>query len=70
SWDITDRLKNIQAPTLLINGYYDEATDSVSEPYFREVPHIKWFTFAESSHMPHWEERDRFMEVVSGFLEY
>ncbi|KAK5105857.1 hypothetical protein LTR16_006489 [Cryomyces antarcticus] len=70
SWDITDRLKNIQAPTLLINGYYDEATNLVSEPYFREIPHIKWFTFAESSHMPHWEERDRFMEVVSGFLEY
>ncbi|KAK5151723.1 proline iminopeptidase [Cryomyces antarcticus] len=70
SWDITDRLKNIQAPTLLINGYYDEATNLVSEPYFREIPHIKWFTFAESSHMPHWEERDRFMELVSGFLEY
>ena len=38
--------------------------------YFEKVDKAKWFTFAESSHMPHWEERDRFMEVVRGFLKY
>ena len=44
--------------------------DEVVEPYFEKVDKAKWFTFAESSHMPHWEERDRFMEVVRGFLKY
>jgi len=32
------------------------------------VPRVRWVQFAESSHMPFWEERERFMEVVAGFL--
>jgi pimeloyl-ACP methyl ester carboxylesterase len=58
----------ISVPTLLTNGRYDEAQDSVVVPFFREIPHVKWVTFAESSHMPHWEERERYMEVVGRFL--
>ena len=69
-WTITKRLHRINVPTLLLNGRYDEAMDEVVEPYFEKVDKAKWFTFAESSHMPHWEERDRFMEVVRGFLKY
>lgn len=44
--------------------------DEVVEPYFEKVDKAKWVTFAESSHMPHLEERDRFMEAVSRFLKY
>ncbi|KAJ6521622.1 hypothetical protein DFH09DRAFT_938902, partial [Mycena vulgaris] len=36
-------------------------------PFFRESPHVKRVTFTESSHMPHWEERERYMEVVGTF---
>lgn len=57
-------------PTLMLNGRYDEATDEVVEPYFRNINKAKWITLSESSHMPNWEERDRFMEVVSTFLKY
>ena len=57
-------------PTLLLSRRYDGAMDEVVEPYFEKVAKAKWATFAESSHMPHWKERDRFMEVVSRFLKY
>lgn len=69
-WTITERLHRINVPTLLLNGRDDEAMDEVVEPYFEKVDKAKWVTLVESSHMPHCEERDRFMEVVSRFLKY
>jgi len=53
---------------MLLNGRYDEATDAVVQPYFDSIERVRWFTFAESSHMPHWEERELFMERVAAFL--
>ncbi|CDO74665.1 hypothetical protein BN946_scf184828.g5 [Trametes cinnabarina] len=61
-------LHNIKAPTLLLNGRFDEAQDSVMCPFFRDIPNVQWHTFKNSSHMPHHEEREEFMEVVSNFL--
>lgn len=54
---------------MLINGRFDEATDDCVAPYFDAIGKVKWATFAESSHMPHWEERDRFMGVLGRFLK-
>ncbi|RDI87918.1 Kinesin-like protein [Venturia inaequalis] len=68
-WSVKGKLDIITVSTLLLNGRYDEATDWVTKPYFEEIPRVRWYTFSESSHMPHWEERDRFMEIVGGFLE-
>ncbi|KAE9963042.1 hypothetical protein EG328_011810 [Venturia inaequalis] len=68
-WSVKGKLDIITVSTLLLNGRYDEATDWVTKPYFEEIPTVRWYTFSESSHMPHWEERDRFMEIVGGFLE-
>ncbi|KAJ7085500.1 proline-specific peptidase [Mycena belliarum] len=68
SWTMLDEAKNISVPTLLLNGRYDEAQDSVVAPFFNSIPLVKWVTFAESSHMSHFEERERFMQVVGDFL--
>lgn len=67
-WDIRPSLHKIAVPTLLLNGRYDEAQDEVVEPYFRAIGKVKWYRFAESSHMPQLEEREEFMKVVVGFL--
>ena len=32
------------------------------------IPGVRWELFEESSHMPHVEEPERFLEVVEGFL--
>jgi L-proline amide hydrolase len=58
----------IRVPTLLINGEYDFEADDVCAPFFRSIEKIKWVKFAQSSHMPHWEERERYMQVVETFL--
>lgn len=69
TWNIIPSLHQISVPTLLLNGRYDEAQDSSVVPFFNNIRRVKWYTFAESSHMPHWEERDRFMEIVDEFLK-
>lgn len=68
-WSVEDRLNRIDAPTLVINGRFDEATDDTVAPFLSQVPNVRHHRFEESSHMPHWEERDAYMEVVSRFLD-
>lgn len=68
-WSVIDRLDRIDVPTLVINGAYDEATDAVVRPFVDLIPHAEWVRFEQSSHMPHWEERDEFMRVVGAFLD-
>ncbi|KAF7315973.1 Proline iminopeptidase [Mycena indigotica] len=67
-WSILDDAGKIQTPTLILNGRYDEAQDIVVAPFFESIPRVKWVTFAESSHMIHFEERERYMQVVGDFL--
>ncbi|KAH9854499.1 proline-specific peptidase [Lenzites betulinus] len=67
-WSILDDISKIEVPTLLFNGQYDEAQDSVVVPFFRGIPKVKWFTFANSSHTPQYEERAAFVQRVGDFL--
>lgn len=68
TWSIEDRIDKINVPTLLINGKYDGAQDSVMEPFFNTIEKVKWVRFGESSHMPHLEEPEAFLNVLGGFL--
>ncbi len=58
SWSIVDRLPRVVAPTLLISGRYDEATQATVQPFADLIPDVRWTVFEQSSHMPHVEERD------------
>jgi len=68
AFDVTPELHKINVPTLLTNGRYDAANDPVQERFFKNIPHVKWVEFAESSHTPHYEETERYMKVVGDFL--
>lgn len=67
-WSIIDRLPAIEAPTLVINGRYDEATPDTVRPFVEQIRGSRWVVFEESSHMPHLEEPERFREVLTEFL--
>jgi L-proline amide hydrolase len=67
-WSLLGRIHKIKVPTLLINGKYDGAQDSVMEPFFESIEKVKWVRFAESSHFPQMEEPEEYLKVVSGFL--
>jgi L-proline amide hydrolase len=69
TWDITERLPQISTPTLLVSGRHDEATPHIVEQIESRVPGAQWRLFEQSSHMPHVEEPDAFLEAVEGFLK-
>ncbi|MDT0261670.1 proline iminopeptidase-family hydrolase [Jatrophihabitans lederbergiae] len=69
SWTVVDRLPRITVPTLIISGRYDEATPVAVQPFFDLIPDSRWRVFAESSHMPHVEETERYLAVVEAFLD-
>lgn len=67
-WEGYPEGHKIEVPTLLLNGKYDEATDMCMEPWSRTIPKVEWEKLENSSHMGHWEDRERYMEVCGGFL--
>lgn len=67
-WSIIDRLDRVQVPTLVISGRHDEAAPETVRPYIDRIADVRWEMFTESSHMPHVEETERFLEVVADFL--
>ncbi len=68
-WTAIDQLHKIKASTLLINGRYDEIADVAVQPFFDGIAKVKWITLENSSHMGHFEERERYMEVLGQFLK-
>jgi L-proline amide hydrolase len=68
NWDVRHRLPEIDLPTLVTSGYYDEATPLIAETVHKGIPGSKWILFENSSHMAHVEEANRFINVLSDFI--
>ena len=49
-------------------GRVDEATPDTVEWYASLTPNADFVVYEHSAHMPHWEETDRYLSVVSDFL--
>jgi L-proline amide hydrolase len=67
-WQIKDRLDEIDVPTLLVSGRYDEATPALQETLQAGIRGSEWAVFEESSHTPHIEEPERYLQVVGDWL--
>ncbi len=68
-WSVVDRLHLIDVPTLLVSGKYDEATPETIRPFADHIPDVRWHLFEHSSHMPHVEEEEFYLQVVGSFLD-
>jgi L-proline amide hydrolase len=67
-WDVTDRLGEIEVPTLVTSGRFDESTPEVSGALHRGITGSRWEVFENSAHMAHVEEEQRYLEVLRQFL--
>jgi len=67
-WDITDRLGQIEAPTLVFSGRYDEVTPAITEAAHRAIPGSEYVVLEESSHTAQAEEPERTLELVRDFI--
>jgi proline-specific peptidase len=68
-WDVTERLSEIDLPVLITSGRHDECTPKLVEALHGGITGSEWVVFEESAHMPHFEETERFLEVVGAFLD-
>jgi proline-specific peptidase len=67
-WDRTADLGNIQVPTLITVGRYDEITPACAETIHRGVRDSRVVVFENSAHSAHLEEGELFAQVVEEFL--
>jgi L-proline amide hydrolase len=67
-WSVVDQVHAITAPTLLLTGRHDEATPATVQPFFDNIPDVRWEIFEDSSHMPFIEEAQKYRDVVESFL--
>jgi proline iminopeptidase len=67
-YDRTSRLHEIQIPTLWTCGRFDEAQPETVAFYQSLLPDSELIVFENSSHTAHLEERERYMQVIRGFL--
>ena len=68
-WDITARLPEIRVPTLVTAGAHDEFTPRQAQVVHQGIPGSELVTFEDSSHMQYVEEPERYMAVVTEFLD-
>ena len=67
-WQVKDRLHEIRVPTLIVSGRHDEATPALQQVLHDGIVGSEWVVFEDSSHTPHVEERERYMQVVGDWL--
>lgn len=67
-WNVTDRLGDIDCPTLVITGEYDEISPELAREMAEAIPDARLEVFDSASHLPLWEEREAHAEVLREFL--
>jgi len=67
-WDVTDRLAEIQVPTLVTGGRYDEARPDHLAILADGIGGSELVIFEDSSHMAFVEERALYMQTIEDFL--
>ena len=69
SWDRSDRLGEIDIPTLIVSGRYDEVIPACSETMHEGIRGSQLEIFENSSHLCHLEEPEKFFPLLTGFLK-
>jgi L-proline amide hydrolase len=67
-WSSKSRLNQIRVPTLVLSGRFDEATPALQETLLQGIEGSRQVIFESSSHLPFWEERERYVAVVDEWL--
>jgi proline iminopeptidase len=68
-WNVSSQLSKIRAPTIITGGRYDEMTPKVAKAIYRGIKGSKLVIFEKSSHVPFWEEREKYIKTIAAFLQ-
>lgn len=68
-WNIVNRLGEMRVPALVLGGRFDEATPTLTGTVHRGIPGSEWVIFENSSHLPHLEETEQCLQLLTKFLD-
>jgi len=67
-YEFTDRLHEIEEPCLIASGAIDLCSPYIAKTMYDKIPNSKWELFQYSRHMPFVEEHERYVEVLTEWL--
>lgn len=68
-YEYTDKLDRIKVPTLITSGINDLCTPLVAKTMFDHIEGAIWELFADSRHMPFVEENQKYLNLLTRWLE-
>jgi hypothetical protein len=68
-WDITNEIPRIGIPTLIWVGQFDHVTPANAREIHRAIPRSRLVVARGQGHLPFYEDRDRYISLVRGFLD-
>ena len=68
-WDVEPRLGEIDVPTLILSGRYDEATPAQQQRLQHGIRGAEWTVLEHSAHLTFIEEPDQYVSVLTAFLD-
>lgn len=68
-YEFTDRLHEIKEPCLITSGAIDLCSPYIAKTMYDRIPNSKWELFEYSRHMPFVEENEKYMEVLTEWLD-
>jgi proline iminopeptidase len=69
NWDVSNELKNINVPTLVIGATYDTMDPKYMEWMSKEIPGAKFLLCANGSHMCMYDDQQTYMKGLIKFLK-
>lgn len=66
--DFNDQLHTIHIPALITCGRHDEVTPEIAQSIHGRINGSEMVVFEDSAHMQFWEEKDKYLDVLSGFI--
>ena len=69
NWDITNKLDQIKAKTLILYGKYDQSTKEVNEAMKKKIKNSQLVYLAKSSHTGYYNEYPKAMKSITNFLK-
>ncbi len=67
-YDVTEQLKDIKQPALVINGGNDMCTPYIAKFMYDNIPNARWELFRNCRHSCYVEETDKYIELLKEWL--
>ena len=68
-WNRIDEMHNLKMPCLIITGTHDEIGPACAARMEKVIPNSRVVVFPNSSHVPFYEEPDKYFPVLENFLQ-